>query len=153
MRELFILSLIPFIMFLFMKTKKGLHMLQLNWYNDDQRFLKWIIKNPFKVFLNTDMFFVIFTLCLVVDINISYLMFAIFYLGIIYLFAKEEKNEQTKLKFNFTKRARRLAVTTLLIYLLPISIMVIFYSENLIAYYYLVLGVFAYFNYFFVILA
>ena len=34
-------------------------MLQQNWYNDDQRYLKWIIKNPYKVFLQPDMFFVV----------------------------------------------------------------------------------------------
>lgn len=153
MKELFILSLIPFFLYLAFKTKDGLHMLQLNWYNDDQRFLKWIIKNPYKVFINLDMCFVIFVITLVINPKIAILMFGIFYSVILYLTIKEKKNEQVKIKFNFTKRARRLSVTTFLLYLIPIAAIAIGFSESLIAYYYLILGAFAYFNYFFVTVA
>ena len=48
----FLVSLIPFGVYLWLKTKKSMHMLQLNWYNLDQRYLKWILKNPYKVFVD-----------------------------------------------------------------------------------------------------
>lgn len=153
MKELFIVSLIPFVLYLFGKSRKGLHMLQLNWYDDDHRFLKWIVKNPYKVWINPDMFFVIFALFLVVDVNIAFCLFAIFYIVVGVLFIRSEKTEQKKVKFNFTKRVRRLSVTTLLLYLIPITIMCLFYSASLVPYYYLILGMFAYFNYFFVMVA
>ena len=56
----FLLSLIPFLIYVILKTKKSLHMHQLNWYNLDFRYLKWVIKNPYKVFVDLDGFFVIF---------------------------------------------------------------------------------------------
>lgn len=153
MRELFILSLIPFILYLFGKSKKGLHMLQQNWYDDDHRFLKWITKNPYKVFVNPDMFFVIFAIFLVVDVNIAFCLFAIFYIIVGLLFVRSEKQEQVKIKFNFTKRVRRLSVTVLLLYILPITVMCLLYSEQLVPYYYFILGGFAYLNYFFIMVA
>lgn len=153
MREQFILSLIPFVIYLCIKTKKGLHMLQLNWYDDDHRYLKWIVANPYKVFIHIDMFFVIFITCLFVEPIVALIFFASFYLVVCALVIRNKKGEQVKLKFNFTARARRLSVTILLLYLLPIAVMCLFFDSSLLAYYYLILGAFAYFNYFFVMLA
>ena len=42
----FILSLIPALIYNLFKMKKSFHMLQQNWYNDDQRYFKWLLKNP-----------------------------------------------------------------------------------------------------------
>ena len=58
MEKIFILSLINVAVYLCIKTKKSLQMLQQNWYNLDQRYLKWILKNPNKVFINPDMLFI-----------------------------------------------------------------------------------------------
>ena len=153
MKELFILSCIPFFLYLAVKTKDGLHMLQQNWYNIDQRFLKWIIKNPYKVFVNPDMCFVILAITLAVPSHVAMLMFAVFYFFILYLYLRTKKKEQVKLKFNFTKRARRLSVTIFLLYLFPIFVIWLGFTESFLAYYYVILGAFAYFNYFFVMLA
>lgn len=153
MKEQFILSLIPFVFYLCMKTKKGLHMLQQNWYDDDHRFLKWIVANPYKVFVNIDMCFVIMIACIFINIYISFILFASFYLVVAIFSYHETKNEQVKLKLNFTARVRRLSVTTLILYLIPISFIVLTFDYTLLAYYYLILGAFAYFNYFFVMVA
>lgn len=153
MREIFILSFIPFIIYLSLKTKNGLNMLQQNWYNTDQRFLKWIIKNPTKVFINPDMCFLIFVIFLFVDPIVSITLFAIFYLVITILMIRSNRQEKVKIKFNFTPRVRRLCVTILLLYVLPLSFICLLFAETLIPYYYLILGLFAYFNYFFIILA
>ena len=56
----FILSLIPALIYNLFKMKKSFHMLQQNWYNDDQRYFKWLLKNPYKVLLQPDMFFIMF---------------------------------------------------------------------------------------------
>ncbi|MEG2322715.1 MAG: hypothetical protein RSB71_04480, partial [Bacilli bacterium] len=55
---LFILSIIPFIIYVIMKSKKSFQMLQQNWYDDDHRYLKWMMKNSFKVFMQLDIFIV-----------------------------------------------------------------------------------------------
>ena len=46
---LFLISLIPFLIFTIVKTKKSFHMLQQNYYYDDDRYFKWIIVNITKV--------------------------------------------------------------------------------------------------------
>lgn len=153
MRELFILSFIPFIIYLSLKTKSGLNMLQQNWYNNDQRFLKWIIKNPLKVFINPDMFFLIFAIFLFIEPVISITLFGIFYLVVSFLMIRSNRQEKVKIKFNFTSRVRRLCVTVLLLYVLPLAVICLLFSETLIPYYFLILGLFAYFNYFFIIVA
>ena len=153
MKEQFILSLIPFIIYLGIKSKKAMHMLQLNWYDDDHRYLKWIVANPYKVFLGIDMFFVIFTAFLFINETLSMILFALFYLIVSIFTIRSSKNEQVKLKFNFTARVRRISVTVLLLYLLPISVICLLFDTSSFAYYYLFLGAFAYFNYFFIMLA
>ena len=42
---MFCISLIPFILLMIIDFKKSLHMAQQNLYNDDNRFLKWIIND------------------------------------------------------------------------------------------------------------
>ena len=37
-----------------------MHMLQQNWYNDGNRYLKWIIDNFNKVFVNSEVLFLLF---------------------------------------------------------------------------------------------
>ena len=58
----FLLSLIIFFFYGVLKTKKCLHILQQNWYNDGNRYLKWIKNNPKKVFANFDILFIVFLL-------------------------------------------------------------------------------------------
>ena len=35
----------------YMKTKKSFHMLQQNWYNEGNRYIRWILENKYKVFI------------------------------------------------------------------------------------------------------
>ena len=51
----FIVSLLPLMVYMYLKTKKSFHMLQQNWYNDGNRYIKWINKNIKKIFLNTEL--------------------------------------------------------------------------------------------------
>ena len=46
---------------LFFKTKRSLHMLQQNLYNENNRFMKWLFKN-IKQFASVEVFFVIVSL-------------------------------------------------------------------------------------------
>ena len=47
---IYIVLLISFIIINFYKTKRSLHMLQQNLYNENNRYLKWIKKNFKKAF-------------------------------------------------------------------------------------------------------
>ena len=44
----YILSLIPAFLYLLYKSKKAMHMLQQNWYNDNDRYINWIFDNKKK---------------------------------------------------------------------------------------------------------
>ena len=50
---LYLISLIPVIIFTLMKTRKSFHMMQQNFYNDDNRYMKWVNKNKKKDIVDT----------------------------------------------------------------------------------------------------
>ena len=62
MKIYFLLSLIPYFAYLIFKSKKYMHMLQQNWYNDGNRYIKWIMNNFEKVFVVFDVLFIILVL-------------------------------------------------------------------------------------------
>ena len=149
----FLVSLIPFGVYLWLKTKKSMHMLQLNWYNLDQRYLKWILKNPYKVFVDIDAFFIMFLCFLFIQEKISMLLFIVFYLIVMYLFVRTTKKEQVKVPLKITARVKRLLVTTAILYLIPIIAMAWVYDAHLLTYYYVFLGLLVYLNPFVVMTA
>lgn len=46
----FILSLIPLFILIYLKSRKSMHMLQQNYYDESKRYFFWIIKNLKKSF-------------------------------------------------------------------------------------------------------
>ena len=51
----FLLSLIPLVYLTYIKSKKSIHMLQQNYYDESNRYLLWIKNNLKKVFLSFDL--------------------------------------------------------------------------------------------------
>ena len=87
----FILSLIPSFIYLFYKSQKSLQMLQQNWYDDGNRYLKWLFNNLGKVLGNIDVLIIL----LVFFNRYVGLVFGLFYLIIFvlnYFFKKQEQN-------------------------------------------------------------
>ena len=153
MEKIFILSLINVALYLVIKTKTSLHMLQQNWYNLDQRYLKWIIKNPYKVFVNPDMLFVLFIAGLFINTEITMIFFAVFYLVLAYNTYKTEVKTKAKLPLKVTSRVKRLALTTFVLYLIPILTMALSFDVYNLTYYYIVIGLLVYLNSFVVMAA
>ena len=54
MNNYFLLSLIIYYIYTFVKLKKSYHILQQNWYDDGKRYINWINSNKEKVFFNFD---------------------------------------------------------------------------------------------------
>ena len=96
MRTYFILSLIPYFIYIVCKSKKAMHMLQQNWYNDGNRYFKWILDNVDKVFITFDVMFVFFALFKLISFNASVIIFAIFYSVVTIINNKLLKKEQNK---------------------------------------------------------
>ena len=149
----FILSLIPALIYNLFKMKKSFHMLQQNWYNTDQRYFKWLLKNPYKVLLQPDMFFIMFIAGLFLDSKLLMIFYALFYIITTIIYKKELKKEQNKKPLAFTKRVRRLLVTTNILYLILILGFLLSYQEENITYYYLIISLTIYINYFVVMTA
>ena len=150
----FIIGLISILIFIICDLKKSFHMLQQNWYNDGNRYLKWIDNNGRFIFLWFDFLFIfIFLIGLFVNSNILSIIITIYYLLISYLLIKKQKKEPVKLPLNFTARIKRMCVTISIFYLIPIIYMILRFDENLVYIYYLILGALAYFNYHIVYLA
>lgn len=128
---MFYLIILVSSLLLFFKSKKSLHMLQQNLYNENNRYLKWVGKNSLS-FLNIEIFaifmvlmgyFVFFdtekyTLLLEILIIIIYLISA-------FLWYNKLSNEQTKKPLVVTKRVQRLIITLVIIHLIPVIFLIL----------------------------
>ena len=149
----FIISLLVTVPYIYLKSKKSLHMLQQNWYNDGNRYLKWINNNKSKVFANIDGFFIIFIVGLLLDSTLTMILFVIFYCLISILYLKKSKKEKIVKPLAFTKRVKRLLFTDYLIHITIVLIMCLLFKEKYIPYFYLIIGLIIYLNYFIIFIA
>ena len=151
---LFIGSLFFMLAFTVVDLKKAFHMLQQNWYNDGNRYLKWISNNSRFVFLWFDYLYIFLALIgYFIASNILSIIFIIYYFIITFILLERYKNEQVKKPLVFTSRIKRMCVTILVIYLIPIITILATFDENIIFIYYFIIGSLIYFNYYIVYLA
>lgn len=148
MNNYFLLSLLPLLVYMMLKTKKCFHVLQQNWYNDGNRYIKWIFDNKLKVFMELDICFILFIILLFIDTKICNIVVASIYIIIIYIYSKKIKKEQVKKPLVFTKRVRRLTYTLSIIYIGIILSMYLLFNEKYLWLYYLILGFMIYMQYF-----
>ena len=99
------------------KSKRSLHMLQHNLYNENNRYLKWIKKN-FKLFFDHDLIGIAISLIglfVLYDLNkisnILIVCLSLLYIFVGYVFNKRIVNDQNKKPLVVTKRVKRLIVT------------------------------------------
>ncbi len=146
------LVILSFIYVVFYKSKRFLHMLQQNLYNENNRYIKWIIKNK-SVFVDTDLFILLASLIgFLVAYNISkvsiFLKIVIiilnFYLG--YKWKKRIVNDQKKKPLVVTKRVKRLICTNVILYSLPLVFGMINYENKFVWLMILVLSIMSYLN-------
>ncbi len=145
-----LIALIPWVFYLFFRTKKSLHMLQQNLYDDDRRYCKWLLKNINKVMFKTEtlQIFLIFFILYVGDRLIVPIIFGIIYtLLSIDVFAKDKK-EIVKKPLVVTKRVKRILFTLGAIYGLSIWLFIRRWDINI----YVVFTIMAYLQYLLVLL-
>ena len=108
-------------------SKKSLHMLQQNLYNENNRYLKWIKNNHKLITRNIDLYAIVFAIFIIFTNN-NILIYT--FLGIIVcvylisymLFKERQKHEQNKKPLVITARVKRLIITTSILYLIPLVI-------------------------------
>ncbi len=103
-----------FLIYICMRMKKSMHMLQQNFYNDSNRYIKWIFKNKNKSFLTYDLLFVP-VLVIGYCFEQTYLLMAIFYFVMCFIYYQNNKKESVKIRLKVTTRIKRMLVTFFLL--------------------------------------
>ncbi len=113
----------------FFKTKRSLHMLQQNLYNENNRYIKWIFKN-YKQFLDWDLILVIVSLVgslvffdieKVAFVGIIGLSIVGYFVGFCWI--NRIKHDQNKKPLVVTARIKRLICTTIILYFIPLVLL------------------------------
>lgn len=149
----FIISLIPALLLLYFSNKKALHMLQQNWYNDSNRYLKWVFNNYDKAFIELDVFFPLLILGVFLNEYIFMGIYALFYSVVFYFFISKANREQSKKPLVITSRIKRLMFTTYTLYFISIGLILLNFDIDNIAIYYLIISVLIFVNYLIVLLS
>ena len=137
------------------KSKRHLHMMQQNLYNENNRYIRWIFKNV-KEFLSIEIItilIVVIAMLIKIDTNIL-LMTTVLVISFIFLLVglswrKLILTDQNKKKLVITARVKRLIFTTAILYLIPIIFLIIYNLLSMI----LVLCIMTYLNAFVVFIA
>lgn len=150
--KLYIISLIAMFIYLIVSLKKSLHMLQQNWYNDGNRYLKWIDNNKKYVYLSPSI--LIFPLSIIGCYYRKYsILVTIYYILITILLIRSRKKEQVKKPLVVTSRIKRLCVTIFIIYSIPVISILTDFHLRLSPIYTFIIGALLYFNYYIVFVA
>ena len=120
------ISLGIILIYLIIKGKKALHMLQQNLYNENNRYIKWILGNIKDSFINLDILsmFLIISLIWVKNDLLIVASLIIYVLDMIRILNNRRK-EQVKKPLVITARVKRLLITISILYLIPIIILFI----------------------------
>ena len=113
-----ILFFIPYFLYTYLKIINGMHMLQQNFYNEGNRYLKWINKNIYKSLITIDLITLILPFVLLINKNITYITAFIIYTIIFIIKYIEKRKIQVKIELVYTFRIKRLLFTTIVIYLI-----------------------------------
>ena len=100
--------------YLFIKMEKNILILQQNFYNENNRYIKWGIKNILKIFNILEIIICLGFLFFKVE------WFSIGYLVLILYNVINKKRENVKLPLRVTNRVKRIFVTSFIIYIVPL---------------------------------
>ena len=130
MNYLVYLLLFVQLIYIIYTTKKSVHMLQQNLYNENNRYVKWVLKNRKQVFINLNLYGILFSILLFYSkrekIDLFFLgILILVYLVSLYVDRGKRKLDQNKKPLVITKRVKRLLFTITLIYAIPIVVYII----------------------------
>ena len=143
--KVFLLSIVMYVVYFFVKTKKSLHMLQQNRYNRGNKYLKWIKSNFRKNYLNLELVFLLLPIFFFLDNALLGILFNTIYFIILAKLLYKSKTEQKKVPLNWTGRIKRLYFTTTILYIMIIMILLFLTNKRFILSLFL-LAIFMYLN-------
>ena len=142
----FILSLFPLLLLTYLKSRKSIHMMQQNYYDESNRYLIWITKNLKKVFIGPELCFALMCLCIHIEYSLSVVIFTLLSLAI--LFKYTTIKEQVKKPLVITARVKRMLVTESIIYAIIVISWLLYFNKENVVIIYLHLSLLTYLNYF-----
>lgn len=111
------------------KSKKSLHMIQQNLYNENNRYIKWLFKSKEFSYVLEYTNILILAVIIIVDFKINaFITIAFVYMIIAniingFKWNKKIKNDQNKKKLVVTARIKRLVFTEIILIVLPIILL------------------------------
>ena len=69
-----LLFFVFYFLYVLMRSKKSFHMLQQNFYNNSNRYVKWIFNNYKRSFFTVDLLFLVVLILQLFGIDIGYFM-------------------------------------------------------------------------------
>ena len=126
---IYILLLVTYFYAVYYKSQRSLHMLQQNLYNENNRYIKWILKNA-QDFIGMDIIVIgisLIGLIVVYDLtfisNLCMILIALFLVLIGYSTHKNIVKDQNKKKLVVTARIKRLIITLTILHLIPLLVL------------------------------
>ena len=126
---IYIIWMVTYFYAVYYKSQRSIHMLQQNLYNENNRYIKWVMKN-LQDFISLDIIvigisligiFVIYDLELIT--NLCMILMTLFFVLIGYRWHKNIVNDQNKKKLVITARVKRLIVTLTILHIIPMVIL------------------------------
>lgn len=102
--------------YLWFRIKKNIHMLQQNFYNENNRYLKWGIKKLFNMFNFVDIIAMLINLINLFLKNEYLILFNFIYIILYFIERERNKKIYSKLPLKITSRVKRIFFTNVLIY-------------------------------------
>ena len=137
------------------KSKRHLHMMQQNLYNENNRYIRWILKNN-QEFLSIELLnllIIIIAMLIKIDTNIllnaTVIVISVIFLASGLSWRKLILTDQNKKKLVITARVKRLIFTIFILYLIPIVFLYLYSLLSMV----LVLCIMTYLNAFIVFIA
>ncbi len=149
----FLFSLIVYFVLVSIKSKKSIHMLQQNYYNESNRYVLWVFKNLKKVLINFDLLIFLSVLVFLFKYDTAILYASIVGAVTCICYYTYNSKEQTKKPLVITSRVKRLVFTILLIYAAIVFGICYTFQEDKIWFYYLLISLSIYSNWIIVTLA
>ena len=153
--NIYTVSFLLIILFNFIKNKRCMHALQLSLYNENNRYLKWIIDNYKEAFMQSDLISMIIVLiAYIINNQLSEILLVIalifYFLDSAYIINNRNKRNFKK-PFIVIKSVRRQIVTTSILFILPIIIYILNNEHGLLVI--LIESIITYLSYLVVLLA
>jgi len=153
-----ILFLLVYYLYFIYRSVESLHMLQQNLYNENNRYLKWVMKNSKRVYNSWDfmpILFFIFVFFIEEQGIIDFTLVAslMVYMYCAYVEYHKNKESQNKIPLKATRRIKRLFITTFILYSIPTLFLLNLKSNVIIASLLLTAGFMVAFNYYVIYLS